>query len=55
MQLTEYPKQNKLLFEGQYDFRENKSAELATIELINKVLPALDEKKNFPLPHIWIC
>ena len=50
--LTEYLKQNKLLFEGQYGFRENHSTELATIELMDRVISALDEK-NPPPNHIY--
>ena len=38
--LTEYLKQNKWLFEGQYGFRENHSPELATIELMDRVISA---------------
>ena len=45
IQLTEYLKQNKLLFEGQYGLRENHSTELATIEVMDRVISALDEKK----------
>ena len=44
IQFTEYRKQNKLLFEGQCGFRENHSTELATIELMDMVISALDEK-----------
>ena len=46
IQLTEYLKQTKLSFEGQYGFRENHSTELATIELMDRVISALDENKN---------
>ena len=46
IQLTEYLKQNKLLFEGQYGFRENHSTELATIEQMDRVISALDEKNS---------
>ena len=44
IQFTEYRKQNKLLFEGQNGFRENHSIELATIELMDMVISALDEE-----------
>ena len=46
IQLTEYLKQNKLLFEGQYGFRENHSTELATIELMDRAISALDETNS---------
>ena len=35
---------NKLLHEGQYGFRENHSTELASIELVDKVISAMDRK-----------
>ena len=44
-QLTEYFKLNNLLFEGQYGFRDKHSTELATVELMDRVITALEEKR----------
>ena len=35
---------NKLFHEGQYGFRENHSTELASIELMDRVISAMDGK-----------
>ena len=44
-QLSEYFKVNNLSFEGQYGFRDKHSAELATMELMDRVITALNEKR----------
>ena len=44
-QLSEYFKVNNLLFEGQYGFRDKHSTELATVELMDRVITALEEKR----------
>ena len=35
---------NKLLHEGQYGFRESHSTELVSIELVDRVISAMDRK-----------
>ena len=45
-QLYQYFKENKLLFDAQYGFRDEHSTELASIELIDRILSDLDNKKN---------
>ena len=44
-QLYEYFSHNKLFYEGQYGFRGDHSTELANIELTDRIISALDEKK----------
>ena len=44
-QLSEYFKGNNLLFEGQYGFRDKHLADLATMELIDRVITELNEKR----------
>ena len=44
-QLYHYFTANNLFYEGQYGFRNNHSCELASIELTDHILSALDEKK----------
>ena len=44
-QLYEYFSSNKLFYEGQYGFRGYHSTELANIELTDRIISALDEKK----------
>ena len=44
-QLSEYFKVNNSLFEGQYGFRDKHWAELATMELMDRVITALNEKR----------
>ena len=44
-QLYEYFSSNKLFYEGQYGFRGDHSTALANIELTDRIISALDEKK----------
>ena len=44
-QLYEYFSSNKLFYEGQYGFRGDHSTELANIELTDRIISALDERK----------
>ena len=44
-QLYSYFTTNKLFYEGQYGFREKHSTELANMELLDRVLSALNDKK----------
>ena len=44
LQLSEYFTCNKLLHEGQYGFRENHSTELASAELMDRIISAMDRK-----------
>ena len=45
-QLYEYFKQHKLFHKNQYGFRDEHSTELASLELIDRILHDLDKKKN---------
>ena len=45
-QLYSYFKINKLFYKSQYGFRDEHSTELASIELIDRILMDLDKKKN---------
>ena len=47
-QLTKYIELNNLFYDSQYGFRESHSTELASIELIDRILASL-EQKNKPL------
>ena len=51
-QLYEYFSSNKLFYDGQYGFRCDHSTELANIELTDRIISALDEKK-LPLTILW--
>ena len=44
LQLSEYFTCSKLLHEGQYGFRENHSTELASVELMDRIISAVDRK-----------
>ena len=43
IQLSEYLKK-KLFYEGQFGFRERHSTELATLELMDRIISAVDQK-----------
>ena len=43
-QLSLYFKQNKLFYKGQYGFRDEHSTELASVELIDRVMSAFEHK-----------
>ena len=45
LQLTKYFQDNGLFYDGQYGFRENHSTEMATVELIDRIISALDDKQ----------
>ena len=45
-QLYKYFKENKLFYKNQYGFRDEHSTELASLELIDRVINDLDKKKN---------
>ena len=45
-QLYTYLKNNNILYKGQYGFREQHSTELASLELTDRILMDLDNKKN---------
>ena len=45
-QLYQYFKQHKLFHKNQYGFRDEHSTELASLELIDRILHDLDNKKN---------
>ena len=47
-QLSKYFKDNKLFYKSQYGFREEHSTELASMELIDRVMSSI-EKKHSPL------
>ena len=42
IELTEYPKTNKISIQGRYRFRENHTTELAATELMDIVISALE-------------
>ena len=44
--MCEYFKINKLFHDNQYGFRDLHSTELASIELIDRIIADLDRKKN---------
>ena len=44
-QLYTYYTSNNLLYKGQYGFREDHSTEMANIELVDRIITALDDKK----------
>ena len=44
-QLSDYFSSNKYFHEGQYDFREKQSTELATVELMDRIISALNDKR----------
>ena len=44
LQLSEYFPCNKLLHGGQYGFRENHSTELDSVELMDRIISAMDRK-----------
>ena len=44
LQLSSYFIENNLFHDGQYGFREKHSTELATMELMDRVISALDDK-----------
>ena len=44
-QLYTYFTSNNLLYKGQYGFREDHSTEMANIELVDRIIAALDDKK----------
>ena len=44
-QLSKYFETNRLFYESQYGFRESHSTELASIELIDRILSSLEQKK----------
>ena len=44
-QLYTYFTSNNLLYKGQYGFREDHSTEMANIELVDRIITALDDKK----------
>ena len=44
-QLFTYFQKNRLLYNGQYGFRMNHSTELAAIELVDRILKDIDNKK----------
>ena len=44
-QLSDYFSSNKYLHEGQHGFREKHSTELATIELMDRIISALNDKR----------
>ena len=44
-QLSDYFSSNKYLHEGQYGFREKHSTELATVELMDRIISALNDKR----------
>ena len=48
IQLSEYFSKNKLFYAGQFGFREKHSTELATLELMDRIISALDQK-HLPL------
>ena len=45
LQLTKYFQDNGLLNDGQYGFWENHSTEMATVELLDRIISALDDKQ----------
>ena len=45
LQLTKYFQDNGLFYDGQYGFRENHSTEMATVELLDRIISALDDKQ----------
>ena len=45
IQLYNYLKDNELLYQSQYGFRQLHSTELATLELTDKIYMSLDDKK----------
>ena len=45
LQLTKYFQDNGLFYDCQYDFRENHSTEMATVELLDRIISALDDKQ----------
>jgi hypothetical protein len=44
-QIYEYLDTHKLLYSGQYGFRKNHSTELATLELVDRLIKQMDENK----------
>ena len=44
LQLTKYFQDNGLFYDGQYGFRKNHSTEMATVELLDRIISALDDK-----------
>ena len=52
-QLSIYFEQNELFYDSQYGFRQGHSTELASIELIYRILTALEKRIN-RLPYTWI-
>ena len=57
IQQSEYFQDYGLFYESQYGFRENHSTELATVELLDRIMSALDHKE-LPISiyiYIWIC
>ena len=55
IQLSKYFQDNGLFYESQYGFRENHSTELATVELLDRIMSALDHKELPIYIYIWIC
>ena len=60
LQLTKYFQDNGLFYDGQYGFRENHPTEMATVELLNRIISALDGKQlpisiyiYGPVKSIW--
>ena len=53
-QLIIYFQKNRLLYNGQYGFRINHSTELAAIELVDRILKDIDNKKLPLAIYIWI-
>ena len=45
LQLTKYFQDNGLFYDWQYGFRENHSTEMATVELLDRIISALDDKQ----------
>ena len=41
--LINHIEKNKILTQNQYGFRENRSTELAIIELVDKIIQAIDK------------
>ena len=45
-QITKYFKENKLFYKSQYGFRDEHSTELASVELIDRVMEAFQKKRS---------
>ena len=46
IQLYEYFNTNNLLYKSQYGFRPKHSAELAALEIVDKIIYQMDNKRN---------